>query len=161
MKNNNLTVRNNTMTKEQLAQQLNGREYGNEIDQDQELYAKKSGLVVIFGYSDDNVELRGAIHDEIVCCGGGMIRLHRKGVLPKHQQECECKFCNFDQMAKGCAEVETIWCGKDGYLWTYRTTVPHATFDILEDGEKFCRGIVIDIMDLPDLTQPTKQSRNT
>jgi hypothetical protein len=50
--------------------------------------------------------------------------------------------------AKGlCKTIEAIW-GKDGYSWTYKTDIPHATFDIFEDGEKFCRGIVFDIKSL-------------
>ena len=41
------------MTAKELAELLNGREYGNEITSDEEKLAKESGLVVVFGYSDD------------------------------------------------------------------------------------------------------------
>lgn len=38
---------------------------------------------------------------------------------------------------------------KGPFAWTYSTEIPHATFEIIEEGEKFCRGIVFDINDLP------------
>jgi len=44
--------------------------------------------------------------------------------------------------------VDALWAKEDGYSWTYRTDIPHATFEIVEDGEPYCRGIVIDVADL-------------
>ena len=34
------------------------------------------------------------------------------------------------------------------YAWIYRTEIPHACFDILENGEKYCKGIVFSLNDL-------------
>jgi hypothetical protein len=31
---------------------------------------------------------------------------------------------------------------KDGYYWQYKTDWPHKTFEITEDGEPWCKGIV-------------------
>lgn len=42
------------MIAKELAQLLNGRQYGKEITQLEEAEAKRSKLVVLFGYSDDN-----------------------------------------------------------------------------------------------------------
>lgn len=53
------------MNKETLATQLNGRSYRNEIEKEEEEIAKDSGLIVIFGASDDLIEFRGVIYDEI------------------------------------------------------------------------------------------------
>ncbi len=53
------------MNAKQLAAQLNGREYGSEITKEEEAAAKKAGLVVVYGASDDLVELRGAIEEEV------------------------------------------------------------------------------------------------
>jgi len=69
------------ITAEELAAKLNGREYGEEITDTEEIEAKKSGLVVIFGYSDDSAELRGAINDEIGCNGGGNSLLTETALL--------------------------------------------------------------------------------
>ena len=52
------------VTKEQLAKTLNGNQYKSEITEEQEFIAKENGLVVIFGYSDDNTEFGGAINQE-------------------------------------------------------------------------------------------------
>ena len=146
------------MTKEQLATQLNGREYGAEITKEEEKLADKCGLVVICGASDDLVELRGAIHDELGAYGGKTILIHSKGAM-EEDHECECDYCGFKAMKAKCAKIEAVWgtpvstvaAGGDSYSWTYKTGIPHATFDILEDGEKFCRGIVIDVKYLPTI----------
>ncbi len=50
-------------TKEQLASRLTGREYGDEITEEEEAEAKASGLFVIFGASDDLCEIRLAVID--------------------------------------------------------------------------------------------------
>ena len=52
------------MTAKELAEKLNGREYGNDITDEEATAAKKAGLLVIYGYSDDNIEFRGIIYDE-------------------------------------------------------------------------------------------------
>ena len=139
------------MTKEQLAEKLNGREYGDEISEAEEREAKAAGLVVIFGYSDDNAELRGAIHNEVGCYNGTTIKLHARGILADHEEQCDCAFCGYEAAAKKCADVQALWCKEPGYSWTYKTEVPHATFEIVEDGEKYCRGIVIEASALPSL----------
>lgn len=134
------------MTKEQLAAQLNGREIGEETTQLDEAQAKKSGLVVVFGYSDDNVEFRGAINDEIGCYDGGMLYVTRKGPLEEHR-DCECKYCGLQRAKDAAKEIEAIW-GKDDYSWQFKTDIPHATFEVKEGDEKFCKGIVFHIDDI-------------
>lgn len=46
---------------------LNGREYREELTDEEEQQLKKDGLVVVFGASDDLCEIKGAISDEIDC----------------------------------------------------------------------------------------------
>lgn len=138
------------ITKEQLAERLNGREYGDEITKEEEQQAKESGLVVLFGASDDLAEFRGAIHDEADCYDGGEIYLGRPGLLPAHgDDDCECKFCAYEEAVKTCKVIVAVW-GKAGcsHAWIYKTDIPHATFEILEDGEKYCRGIVFELASL-------------
>ena len=105
------------MTIYEFAKQLNGGEYGNELTRSEEQEAKELGFVVVFGYSDDNAEFRGAIDDEVGCYNGGRI------------------------YENGEDYIDAVWCEGE-YSWTYNTNIPHATFDIYEDGEKYCRGIV-------------------
>lgn len=134
------------MTKEELAQHLNGREIGAEINPTEETHAKHDGLVVAFGYSDDNVEFRGAMDDEVGAYNGTEIYLVRKGPLPDHR-DCDCPYCGFLNTQSKAKIISAIW-GEDGVSWQFKTDVPHATFEVLEDDEVFCRGIVFHIDDI-------------
>lgn len=138
------------MDPKELAAKLNGREYQDEIDRVTEQAAKIHGLVVVFGASDDLIEFRGAINDEAGAYGGSSVFLDAKGLTPEFNALCEDKdfqglrdyFLRFDSRK----EIEAIW-DSDGYSWTYKTTIPHETFDVLEDGEPYCKGIVFRLAD--------------
>jgi hypothetical protein len=142
------------MTKEELAAKLDGREYLEEITDAEEADAKAAGLLVIFGYSDDNVELRGAINDEVGAWEGTEIMLTRDGLLQDWDhmiQNCteESDFeAYFKAKAAGWKKVEAKWCATDDVSWTFVTGVPHATFNILDGGDTFCVGIVLSKADL-------------
>ncbi|GHT09055.1 hypothetical protein FACS189426_06290 [Bacteroidia bacterium] len=139
------------MTKEELAALLDGREHRDEIFKDEEKAAKESGLVVVFGASDDLMELRGAIRDEIGCYEGGTACFDENGLL---ENECENEDCpHFEKIKEKAKKIEALWCAKevteDNYIsWTYETDIPHSTFKIMEDEEIYCIGIVFSIYDL-------------
>jgi hypothetical protein len=135
------------MNKEQFAKMLDGREYGNEITKDEEKIAKDNDLVVVFGYSDDNVEFCGAIHDEVGAYEGAELFVTTRGVLEDHD-DCECPYCAFEELKKGARKIEALWNSDDKHSWIFKTEIPHATFEIVEDGEPFCRGIVFNFSDL-------------
>ena len=142
------------LTKEQMAALLEGRQYGEEITKEEEAQAKASGLVVIFGYSDDNIELRGAIHDEVGAWEGCDIYLYRDkdaGVLildDPDNEDCEKCAARLKILQPQCAEIKCQW-GKGDYAWPMECAIPFASFEIVEGTEKFCRGIVINTKDLP------------
>ena len=138
------------MTKEALASKLHHREMGEEITEAESIQARADGLVVLFGYSDDNAEFRGAFHDEVGCYNGGELFLHREGVLPHHDPGCDCEHCGFSEKRSKCASIKACW-GIDIYSWTYETAIPHATFEIVEGEDKYCLGIVFNVSDLPKL----------
>lgn len=111
----------------QFASMLDGRSYGSEITKEEEKLAKELGFVVVFGYSDDNAELRGAIDDEIGCFNGGELR-HKDLTAP----------------------IYADWCPDDiDCSWAYGTSIPHEKFYIYENGELYCVGIVCDISKKP------------
>lgn len=111
------------MTLKEFAKMLDGREYLHEITKEEEALAKELGFVVVFGYSDDNAELRGAIDDEIGCYDGCVL---------KHNGLPNVIYVN--------------WCPNDiDCSWAYDTSIPHENFNIYEDGELYCVGIVCDI----------------
>ena len=136
------------LSKELLAGLLTGREYGKEMLKEEEMQAKAAGLIVIFGASDDLMEFRGFVDDER---GAPTVALiDAKGLLPfrediEHDDEALKDYFSRAQQVRA---VDALWAKEDGYSWTFRTSIPHATFEIVEGGESYCRGIVIDVADL-------------
>lgn len=111
------------MTLKEFAEMLGERSYGSEITKEEEALAKELGFVVVFGYSDDCMELRGAIDDELGCFDGGVLG-HEKLL----------------------GTIRANWCPKDvDCAWTYDTSLPHEKFYVYKDGELYCVGIVCDI----------------
>lgn len=132
---------------------LNGREYRNEITDAEVKDAKSAGLIVIFGYSDDNIELRGVIDEEVGAYDGTTFTIDEKGLSPEWDEDGMTKEAArefFAREGKG-AKIEAKW-DAEGYSWFITAAIPHAVFDIMEDDEKFCRGIVIDVRDLAQNT---------
>jgi len=139
------------MNAKELAAKLNGREYLHEITRGEAELAKASGLVVVYGASDDLIEFRGAIRDE----GGapGDVLIDAKGVLPSWDSASECEESAqeyFERKAKA-RTITALWAKEPGYSWTYKTDIPHETFEIVEDGEPYCRGIVFNIGEISPL----------
>ena len=140
------------MNKEQLAALLNGREYGSEITSAEAQAAKDAGLVVVFGYSDDNLEMRGRLNEEVGCNDGGTFKIGKRGILDEwseYEEKCKDdarKWFHLEVQAKNT--LTAVWGGPEKYVWTYGIDCPFATFDIMEDEEKYCRGIVFSIEDL-------------
>ena len=134
------------MTKEQFAEMLNGRQDKEGISLHDENLAKEYGLVLVFGASDDLMEFGGAIHDEVGCYNGGTAYLDKNGLWHSKCDDEDCKYAEEEQ-AK-CKTITAIWCPPGGGSWAYETDIPHATFDIYEDGELYCRGIVFKLADL-------------
>lgn len=131
------------MTKEQLAERLNGRECGKEVALADRNLAKENSLVVVFGYSDDNMEFEGAINDEVGCYDGGTAYLNETGLWVN---ECEYEGCPYaEKEAAKCKTIEAVWHDEGSPCWTYETDIPHATFNIYEDDELWCVGMVFEM----------------
>ena len=138
------------MDAKELAAKLNGREYWYEITDEEVRQAKEAGLVVVFGASDDLIEFRGAIRDEGDCYDGGTVLIDTKGVLPSWDSVIESEESAqeyFERKAKA-RTITALFANEPGYTWTYKTDIPHETFEIVEDGEPYCRGIVFNIGDI-------------
>jgi hypothetical protein len=133
------------MNAQELAAALHNREYGDEITAAEERLAKESGLVVVFGASDDLMEFRGAVHDEIGAWEGGVAYFTNAGLLDNECGDEDCPY--FEKLKTSAATVKAKW-DAEGYSWVYETAIPHVTFDILEDGGKYCRGIVFALADV-------------
>ena len=139
------------MTKEELAAQLNGIEYPahRAITKDHIAAAKDAGLVIVFGASDDLMEFEGASREEIGCYDGGTALVDLQGVLPDRDSlEGDEELQEYFMRKPLAKTIEALWCKEPGYSWTYKTDIPHATFEVMDDGEHYCRGIVFSLTDL-------------
>lgn len=129
------------------AKVLDGCEYGDECSREFEAMLKANGLVAVFGASDDLMEFRGAIHDEVGCYDGGTAYLARDGLL---HNDCDDDRCpHFHRAKKRAAFIEAVWGDDgDGFSWKYKTEIPHEKFTVKEDGENYCEGIVFALSDV-------------
>ncbi len=139
------------MTKEELAKKLDGKEYRSEIPDALVKDAKANGLVIVYGHSDDLIEFEGAIHDEGGCYDGGSFLIDRKGLIPDRDDiDEDDELEAWLKRKKKAKKIEAIWCDPNEPAWTYKTLIPHATFNVIEgdgDTEVQCRGIVFSIND--------------
>lgn len=135
------------MNIQEFADKLNGREYGSEITREEAQQARELGFVVVYGASDDLMEFEGAIRDELGAGDGGYVWLNKDGIFQgcEHDPDCECKYI-LNERAK-CRTIEAVWAEGD-YSWTYKTDIPHATFEIFDEGQPYCRGIVFEMKEL-------------
>ena len=128
---------------------LDGREYGEVLSEEEEAQAKAANLVVVFGYSDDNAEFRGAINDEIGAYDKTKLYINHDGLIPSHDEDdCECPFCGYGQAIKSALVIEANFSING---WTFKTSIPHAKFVIKEEGEQYGEGIVFEFK--PQSTQ--------
>lgn len=112
------------MTIREFAAKLDGRQYGNEMSNEEEKLAKEQNFLVVFGASDDLAELRGAIDDECGFFNGGELKLENGH----------------------CPPIKAVWCPRDRECaWAYETELPHAEFRVMENAEVYCYGIVCDL----------------
>lgn len=115
--------------------------------------AKAAGVIIVAGASDDLMELYGAIRDEFGCYDGGTALLDAKGLLGHWESVCDRGDQDeirqwFVREAKA-KKIEAIWAPKEPEAsWVYQTDIPHITFDVMEDGELYCRGLLIRLADL-------------
>lgn len=132
------------MTPVEAAAQLNNCQYREEGDANLFKRMKEDGLVAVYGASDDLMEFEGAIRDELSAWEGTTAYLDANGLL---HNDCENDRCpHFEKLKAGAATIKAIW-DKDGFSWVYETAIPHVTFEVMEDDEPYCRGIVFALKD--------------
>lgn len=130
------------MIEKEIADMLDGLEYGEEIREDILKYAKENRAVIVFGASDDLMEFRGAITDELTIYGDGFAYLNKDGLLRNKCNNKDCPY--FIEKRLQAKSIAAVWdCG--GYSWIYTTEIPHETFEIFEEGQKYCKGIVFSV----------------
>lgn len=130
------------MTTKEFALMLNGREYGCEITKAEEAIAKANGYVVVFGYSDDNVELRGAINDEV--SAGEVLFLNRELLT----SDCDNDYCPyFKKLHENAVSLVSEY---EGEGWVFDMPWTHDTFEVREGDGLFGIGAVFSLRDMPN-----------
>lgn len=141
------------MDTDELAALITGRKYPFEMTDDEKREARKSGLVVAYGDSDDRLEFEGAISHEFSAWRGTTVYLNDECLIVNSCCEEDCPY--YEEEKRGAVELTAVW--NNGYersnnrgepSWTIKTDIPHATFDIMEDSECQSRGIVFSMTDL-------------
>lgn len=133
MREHNTPIHN---TLHEFAVKLNHREYREELSREEIRMAKELGFVIVFGASDDLIEFYGAINEEFDCYGGGFFQFDALSKCFSPVEE--------NEVNKNCFYIEPLFAEGE-YTWVYRTNIPHAEFDIIENGEKYCRGIIFSL----------------
>lgn len=108
-----------------------------ELTKSQKEFCKNHDIVVVYGYSDDNVEFDGAFRDEVGAWEGAEIYVDANG--PIQPCECECKY--YKAAMENTKRINAFWY-LDNWAWEFRTDIPHETFEFYADGEPYCKGIV-------------------
>jgi hypothetical protein len=125
------------LTHTEFAKKLDGREYGSEISREEHKEAHENGLVVVYGASDDLIEFNGCIDEELGCWLGADFGIKIKDMSVKEDY----------QGSKN--RIKAIWNDEElGTSWSYKTNIPHSTFNIYEDDDLYCIGIIFSIHDL-------------
>lgn len=136
------------ITAKELAEKLNGRQYREEITDTEELVAKWNRLVVMFGASDDLMEFRWAIDDEIGCYGWAVVRFLDQKLFQREDP--------FGDEEEQIDFLEKYWINiKDVILvsrsgiscspWDYETMIPHEKFKVMEEWDVYGYGLVFSL----------------
>jgi hypothetical protein len=125
------------MNIKQIAEQFNLSQYPLHVDTTSEKIMKELGFVVVFGASDDLMEFRGAIHDEIGAYEGTTAFIDAKGLLPDYENldvDDKEELKDYFSREPKSKSIEAIWCPPNGegdnpeMSWGYKTEIPHETF---------------------------------
>lgn len=131
---------------DKIASMIDGREYREETTPEIEQLAKLNGVVIAYGASDDLLELRGAVDDEVGAWDGVIVKFNSGGIVKNDCDYDDCPY--FKKISENAHSVELIWDSGNGLSWQFHTDILHKTFMIYEDGEKFCEGIVFELCGL-------------
>ncbi|NIB43836.1 hypothetical protein HBA55_29810 [Pseudomaricurvus alkylphenolicus] len=138
------------MNAKQLAEELQRQQYPLALSAERREKIKAAGLIVVMGHSDDVMLLLGAITDEFDCYDGGTALIDSKGLLPARENlEEDHELEEYFARKRIAVPLEALWCAEPEHCWTYKTEIPHETFELFDDEEPYCRGLVMDIQDLP------------
>ena len=129
---------------------LNGIEYPLNDCEDLFRQAKEDNIVIVFGQSDDLLELTGAIDDEFSAYDGTKIFLNNNGVIVNKCDDEDCPY--FTENIKNAQfNIQAVWSPQYAdTTWEILSNIPHLKFNILEDSDIYCIGIIFDMESLKE-----------
>lgn len=135
---------------QEVAAALDGVQYRDEDSRYDRNELRDAGIVVAFGASDDLMEFRGAVYDEVGAYDGGSAKFTSDGLVEAPECDCEAAEKLHAMQSEGAVEVRAIWCPDDGTgaSWKFETNAPHATFKVMEEDDLYCIGVVFSLGDL-------------
>ncbi len=142
-------------TIEDLAKLLNSNNNGDELENpyniNVEELCKKNKWIVLFPYSDDNLEVRGYIDDEISAWDGVNAIIYKKGdFYPNDEHDETFKKASKDmiigiddesiyedEIKNGKIGIKLRWCENESYTWYMTTKFEKvAYFDICDEDDE-------------------------
>ena len=119
------------MNTKEWAEKLNNIEYPADEIWELRKEIEKDGVVVVYGASDDLIEIEGDVSDEGDCYKDRKFYLDKNGLTDKSEN-----YIKVTHPKNGTAQFE------------YETNIPCEWFNIMEDGDLYCKGFVFNINDL-------------
>jgi hypothetical protein len=136
-------------TLDNLVELIGELEYGDQIPTAALELAKNIQAAIIYGYSDDSIMVSGVTEDQADAYKDKNVWVDKEGFLPINENQnctdagietisdCRKLVKRFDQSVK----LQVIE-DQGGWLWQYKTDWPHRVFEMKEDGDPYCKGIV-------------------
>lgn len=144
------------MNIKEWAEKLNNIEYPADEIWDMRKELENDGVVVVYGASDDLIEIEGAIIDEYPAyveetyywSGNGFISNDR---INEFLDYIDDEYREFYPLFRNNKEQSWIRTkpGKD-CQFEYETNIPCEWFNVMEDGELYCKGFVFNRSDLKE-----------
>lgn len=132
---------------QEFAKRLDGREYKQEMTDQEIKLAAELGYVIVFGRSDDRTVCHGAIEAELMTVDGGELFITDQGLY----EACSCQCIYSQEAKKKASSIAVRWC-KGPYVWSYQSDIPHSSFEIIDnqpaENLKFCQGMVFNLSKL-------------
>lgn len=121
------------MNIKEWAEKLNNIEYPADEIWDMRKQFEEDGVVVVYGASDDLIEFEGAIQDEGDCYNDEVFYLNKEGLTTSYSKN----YVKVTHPHNGTVQFE------------YETNISNVEwFNVMEDGELYCKGFVFNINDL-------------
>lgn len=144
------------MNLKEWAEKLNNMEYRSDSLLENDKQLKEDGVVAVVGASDDLCELYGAIHDEYDCYNGTILYWNGKDFFTETQKDdflgyVDNEYPEFFEMCQKLFKDDVMYIkisdGRD-CQFEYETNIPCEWFNVMEDGELYCKGFIFNKNDL-------------